>query len=367
MLAISRPIDQLRSSHSTTPESITASFGLEAVMPLLQMHDSFLECLVDKLGSADHALCANALNLINALTRDSIMNGAEDEWPPLVIKLQALGVISAVESLMRGGSNGQLVRPLLQFQGLTKVLLARWRHVRIDLDKPEHRIALNQSRASSFRPNHTRPGTSRSNKSQQNEPVIDHASDNWRRLGFRSENPVQDFEGAGFLGLMDLSEFVRRNAESFQDILLGQSVMLQEHRCPIARASLSVTMLLYEYFDVESIKNEDIGSRLWSEIQEDQLERHIEPFILRWETLHCASVRAFLKLWKEAGATTKDYHKIEDLTRLLIGKVLGHFRQMNTMEQIEKELISIGLEDVRKWQLTELGEAYEYAWGADLG
>lgn len=336
-------------------------------MPLLQMHASFLDCLVEKLGSADHALCANALNLINALTRDSIINGPADEWPQMIIKLQELGVITAVEGLMRGGDLPDLVGPLLEFQGLTKVLLARWRGVRVESERAEHRAALRQLHASSFRPDQPQSGSSQSNKSQLNGSETERAQDKWRRLGFHSEKPAREFVDAGYLGLIDLSEYVRRNLDTFQNTLLEQSVMPPEQRCPVVRASLSVTMLLYEYFDVESITNKDIASSLPSHIEGSVLETHVEPLLLRWERLHCASVDAFFRLWKEAGAVTKDYHKIEDLTRLLIGKVLGNANRKGTTEQVERELANVGLNDVRKWQLTELEEAYGYAWGADFG
>lgn len=335
-------------------------------MPLLQMHDSFLDCLIDKLASADHVLCANALNLINALMRDSIINGVENEWPQLVIKIQELGVISAVEILMRGGALPELVGPLLEFQGLTKVLLARWRGVRVEADNLDHRAALRQLQTLSVRPNVQQSVSSHSNKSQMTGMDAERAPDKWRRLGFPSEKPAREFENAGFLGLMDLSEYVRKNSEGFQNILLEQSVMRLEQRCPVVRASLSVTMLLYEYFDVDSITNEDGGSLSPpSRFPGGSLERQVEPLLLRWERLHCASLGAFLTLWKESGALAKDYHKIEDLTRLLIGKILGNSDRKSSIEQVEREITKVSLSDVRNWQLTELEEAYSYAWGDD--
>lgn len=333
-------------------------------MPLLQMHEDFLDCLVERLGSADHALCVNALNLINALMRDSIVHGEDDEWPQLIVRLQELGVISAVESLMRGGALPDLVSPLLEFQGLNKVLLARWRGVAVDDAKYEHGAALQQLHFSSFRPD--LPRSASSDKSQLNGADLDQAPHKWRRLGFQSEKPAREFGDAGFLGLMDLSEYVRRNIDTFQNTLLEQSILPPEQRCPVARASLSVTMLLYEYFDVESITNEDYSARLLSNMQGDNLERYIEPLLLHWERLHRAALTAFLKLWKDAGAVSRDYHKIEDLTRLLIGHVLGDHSRRGTTQEVEEQLVGACLGDVRKWQLVELEEAYDYAWGTDV-
>jgi len=331
-------------------------------MPVLQDHDLFLDCLVDRLGSADHVLCANALKLINALMRDSIVNGVDDEWPKLIVRLQELGVISAVEGLMRRVVLSDMATPLLEFQGLTKVLLARWRTVRLEREKPEHREALNRLHVSSFRPDHRISLSSHSDTSQSE---ADRAPDKWRRLGFQSEKPMREFRDAGYLGLMDLTEYVRRNLDTFQDVLLEQSVIPVDQRCPAARASLSVTMLLYEYFDVESITDEDIDSSIPASADKDDMGSHIEPLLLRWERLHCAFLDAFMKLWKQAGAMTRDYNKIEDLTRLLIGNILRKSSRKGTVEDVEREVLGASLAQVRSWQIVELEEAYEYAWGVD--
>ncbi|KAL1302524.1 hypothetical protein AAFC00_002910 [Neodothiora populina] len=358
MLVVTRRPDQTRYIRPASSSS-ERSFGISDVMPLLQMHEEFLECLIEHLGSADHALCVNALSLINALMRVSIVSGTGDAWPQFVIRLQELGVLSAVEDLMRVPAPQDLSRCLLDFQNLIKVLLARCRRVALELEKYEHRSALNELHNASFRPDY--PLSTSSNGSDSDRP-----SDKWRRLGFQSEKPASDFEDAGFLGLMDLSDYVRRNTDAFRNTLLEQSILPPDQRCPVARASLSVTMLLYEYFDVEKAVDDDAISGLPTSIGEDNLEQQIEPLLLHWERLHRASLLAFFRLWKEAGAVDKDYHKVEDLARLLIGTVLGRLDRKSPAEEVERKLVNASLSDVRKWQLSELDEAYDYAWGADL-
>lgn len=54
-------------------------FGFRALKPAIEAHAEFLEMLVNRLSSADHALCANSLQLINALMRDAITNDADTE------------------------------------------------------------------------------------------------------------------------------------------------------------------------------------------------------------------------------------------------------------------------------------------------
>lgn len=71
-------------------------FGFRALKPAIAVFPDFLEMLVSRLSSADHALCANALQLINSLMRDAITNDSDTEWPRFIKRLQDLGVIKAV-------------------------------------------------------------------------------------------------------------------------------------------------------------------------------------------------------------------------------------------------------------------------------
>ena len=124
-------------SRPYNPPSSTQSenFGFKALKPAISVYPQFLEMLVSRLSSADHALCANALQLINSLMRDAIMNDAENEWPKFIKRLQDLGVIKAVYVLMQSSATQDLAHPLLEFQALTKVLLRRWKDVPVDLQK----------------------------------------------------------------------------------------------------------------------------------------------------------------------------------------------------------------------------------------
>jgi engulfment/cell motility protein 1 len=149
VLVVSRPFNPYK-----LPQPSEDEFGFKTLVPLLRVHPNFLDCLVDKLASADHALCANALHLVNALMRDSVANGGETEWPKFINRLHELGVISGVENLMRGDSLHEIAEPILEFQNLMKILLARWRYILVDIDKPEHRRALKELHVYSFPANH---------------------------------------------------------------------------------------------------------------------------------------------------------------------------------------------------------------------
>ncbi|KAH0255523.1 hypothetical protein KCU91_g17434, partial [Aureobasidium melanogenum] len=217
----------------------------------------------------------------------------------------------------------------------------------------EHRQALKELQISSF--------PSKYQASQQ-----DLNSDKWQRLGFSSDSPAADLEESRFLGMMNFTEYVRRNRDAFQRELLEQSVLPIQQRCPIAKASLSVTMVLYEHFEIANMDGRDPTQSTATSENIKDAERLVKPLLLRWEDVHAASLKAFIRLWKEAGATTDDYRKIDDLSRLLIRTILGQADRRTTMNQVEEQLSSTNLAKVREWQLQDVSQIYEYAWGQDL-
>lgn len=81
---------------SSEPTVQPGPFGFRALKPAIAVYPEFLEMLVNRLSSADHALCANSLQLINSLMRDAITNDSDTEWPKFIRRLQDLGVIKAV-------------------------------------------------------------------------------------------------------------------------------------------------------------------------------------------------------------------------------------------------------------------------------
>ncbi|KAI4842682.1 hypothetical protein E4T44_07168 [Aureobasidium sp. EXF-8845] len=286
--------------------------------------------------------------------RDSVANGGETEWPKFINRLQELGVISGVEDLMHGDALHEIAAPVLEFQSLMKILFARWRHILVDLEKTEHRRSLKELQVSSFPSNY-----------QASQQELD--LDKWQRLGFSSDNPAADLEETRFLGMMNFTEYVRRNRDAFQKELLEQSVMPLEQRCPIAKASLSITMVLYEHFEIAQMDGQDPTKNTTTSEDIKDAERLAKPLLLRWEDVHAASLNAFIRLWKEADATINDYRKIDDLSRLLIRTVLGQSDRRATVDQVEEQLGSTTLAKVREWQLQDVSQIYEYAWGQDLG
>ena len=349
---------QVSAHRATQPDA----FGFRALKPAIAAYPQFLEMLVSRLSSADHALCTNALQLINSLMRDAITNGAENEWPKFIKRLQDLGVIRAVYGLMQGTALQDLAHPLLEFQGLTKVLLRKWREVPIDLEKSEHRRALKGVHLAS---NPEKVSEESAENSDDGGSRRKHNPDKWRRLGFASESPASEFGEVGFLGMMDFSDFVRRNEDSFQKLLLEQSAQSTESRCPMARASISVTATLYEHFEIDKSDLEDSKGYL-SLDSRSSIDRVFKPVLLQWQRLHTSGLLAFLRLWKSTGAEITDFGKVAELVRILLEAVVGGTSRTKEIEKVEEELVSYDYQRLRELQMELFELTYEDTWGHHL-
>ncbi|KAK8089736.1 elmo ced-12 family [Apiospora hydei] len=336
----------------------------------------FFDLVIQQLDSADHALCANALMLINSLIRDAVStepsgNGsnknASEEWPKFIKRLQDLGLIKAVYNLMQGSALQDLAHPLLEFQSLTKMLLRKWKELRVDLERPEHRRALKGLHLASAPSRDHLNGTV--NGDDAPEPSSKkgsrkHNPEKWRRLGFESENPAVEFEGAGFLGMMDLTDYVRKNEDGFQKLLLEQSTRPLTERCPVARASLSVTQTLYDQFDCNKTDIEDLrGYQLSDTRHQDKLFR---PLLLQWSRLHTAGLQAFFRLWKATGAGQGDFEKIVELVRILMDQVVGSSGRSKDVVDVEEDLLEYDLARLRELQMDLLEMSFEENWGQHL-
>ncbi|KAF2270363.1 hypothetical protein CC78DRAFT_563771 [Lojkania enalia] len=331
--------------------------GFRRLKPAVDLHPQFLPMLVEKITSADHALCANSLQLINSLMRDAIANEADFEWPRFIKQLQELGVIKSVYGLMQGSAIQDLAHPLLEFQSLTKVLLRKWREEKVDLEKTDHRRAIRGLHAAS-NPEKPAAGIDPKGSKKQNPAK-------WRRLGFDTESPAWEFNTTGFLGLMDLTDFVYKNEDGFQKLLLEQSAEPEDQRCPIARASLAVTSILYEHFEVD--KSDDGEAHRYVSIESrSNFDRAFKPLLLHWSRLHTSGLNAFIRLWSAAGAQSEDFEKIEELVRILIEQIVGQAPRTKEIKDVEEELSEFDIQRLRELQMELLELTYEDAWGHHL-
>lgn len=367
-------------NHIATTVRTPGMFGFRALKPAVAVYPQFFEHVISHLQSADHALCAAALMLINALIRDAISKGergtsgvsgtrtgANEEWSKFIKRLQDLGLIKAVYNLMQSSAMQDLAQPLLDFQSLTKVLLRKWKDVKVDLERPEHRRALKGLHLASA------PDRSFASGNGNTTPVLlegdkgsrRHNPEKWRRLGFETESPASEFHTAGFLGMMDLTDYVRKNEDGFQKMLLEQSTKPLHERCPVARSSLAVTLMLYEHFQVDRADLEDIKSQQVIENIKAN-DKIFRPLLLQWSRLHTAGLHAFFRMWKATGADRDDFEKVAELVRILIEQVIGQASRTRDVAEIEEEFQEYECLRLRELQMELLDLSFDDQWGTHL-
>ncbi|KAJ8122260.1 hypothetical protein ONZ43_g1503 [Nemania bipapillata] len=359
------------------PESTPGTFGSRALRPAIAVYPQFFELVIQKLQSADHALCATTLSLINALIRDAISNedtsrgnttssGTGEEWPKFIKRLQDLGLIKSVYTHMQSAALQDLAHPLLEFQCLTKVLVKKWRHVKVDLERPEHRRALKSIHLSSApsKDNLNGNGDTKVEEVQEmgKKGSRKHHPEKWRRLGFETESPASEFHSIGFLGMMDLTDYVKKNEDDFQKLLLEQSTRPLYERCPVARASMAVTLILYDHFGCGNSDIEDTRS-LFQIIDSKQQDKMFHPLLLQWSRLHTAGLQAFFRLWKNTGAEQHDFDKVMELVRILIERVVSQASRHKDIIEIEEEFLEYDLARLRELQTNLLSASFEDRWG----
>lgn len=373
-------------SHSQSSGiKIPGAFGFRALKPAVAVYPHFFEMVVSQLNSADHALCANALMLLNALMRDAVTNdtsnggnagkdgkssGSAEEWPKFIKRLQDLGVMKTVYTLMQSSALQDLAHPLLEFQVITKVLLRKWRDVKVDLERPEHRRALKGLHLSSAPERKDAYGNGGSTRIETlseagKKSSKRHNPEKWRRLGFETESPAWEFDHTGFLGMMDLTDFVRKQEDEFQKILLEQSSRPMQERCPIARASLAATSILYEHFEIDKADVEDAKSYHALDGMRDY-DKIFKPTILQWSRLHNAALHAFFRLWRATGADKDDFDNVGELVRILIDQVVGNSPRTKDVQELEDDLRDFEYSRLRELQMELLDLNFEDEWGSHL-
>jgi hypothetical protein len=268
-----------------------------------------------------------------------------------------------------------LAHPLLEFQALTKVLLRKWRDVKVDLEKPEHRRALKGLHLSSapekkdgLTASHSVSGSA--SRAEEVEGTTRkgsrrHNPEKWRRLGFESESPAYEFESTGFLGMMDITDYVRKQEDGFQKLLLEQSTKPMHERCPFARASLAVTSILYEHFEVDNSDVEDAKAYLVLDGMKNY-DKIFRPLLLQWSRLHTAALQQFFRLWKATGAEQEDFEKVAELLRILVDQVVGQASRTKDVAEVEEELQEFEYSRLRELQMQLLEVSLEDQWGSHL-
>ncbi|SNX87145.1 related to Engulfment and cell motility gene 1 protein [Melanopsichium pennsylvanicum] len=322
---------------ATTSAPPVYRYGFEFVYDEIQREKLFLQTLVNRIGSSDTTLKLYSLSLINSLLR----NVSDDLFENFTSELEKLNASKAVAWLMDSNRGDELSSSILDYQ--SNVIRAAHRRMRTTVTPTDKRhvhalsyiwlqakitdiVVLNSSGSSA---DDSRPSLGATTRYK------------WRRIGFASESAAKEFGRTGWLGLSCLESFVRSDPELYSKIILEQISRAEERRCMFARASIEVTSILADHWDIESGSFTTTTTYL--------------PFLLSFPKVHHLALRFFLRMWNESGAAASDFPRVSALVRSQVNEALGNQEETSrTWSDLEDAFLHSEYRTVRDRQMKEL-------------
>ncbi|KAL0953838.1 hypothetical protein HGRIS_005016 [Hohenbuehelia grisea] len=319
---ISIPGSQLAgpsTSPPVPPLGTVYRYGFTAVFEQMRKEPSLLETVVNRLGSADTAMAQYSMMLINSL----LAHASDERWEEFIAELERLNVRKAVVRLMSSHTIEDLTSCILDFQANIVRVTYRKKMTDIDPDTSAHAATLRFIWASTKLQEET---------DEHGEPLM------WRRIGFDTEDIVEEFAEVGILGLECMKRLVQSEPE-FSKVVLEQLSRAEERRCPIAKASNEVVELLSEHWSIFAPGYSTSTT--------------FQPFFLDFYKVHTLATHFFLRMWSESGAAFGDFDRVVALVRSQI-KVALRSENVRAWHEVEHDFTDCEYRAVRDRQMKEL-------------
>lgn len=320
---ISAPGPQLAGSSQDPPSAVPGSiyrYGFHVVFEQMRKERGLLETVVNRLGSADTAMTQYSMMLINSL----LSHASDARWEEFISDLERLNVRKAVVRLMSLHAIEDLTSCILDFQANIIRVTNRKKTTLVDPEIEEaHVVALDAIWACS--------------KLEEEFDANDQPL-RWRKLGFDTEDIVQEFSEVGVLGLECLKRFVESDPD-FPKVIVEQLSRGEERRCPIAKASNEVVELLSEHWAIFAPGYSTSTT--------------FQPFFLEFHKVHSLATQFFIRMWSESGATSGDFTRVVALVRSQV-KVALRRENVRPWHEVEQDFIGYQYRAVRDRQMKEL-------------
>ncbi|KDR80657.1 hypothetical protein GALMADRAFT_222250 [Galerina marginata CBS 339.88] len=317
------PGPQIASSSRGPPAPPPGSiyrYGFHIVFEQMRKERGLLETVVNRLGSADTAMAQYSMMLINSL----LAHASDARWEEFISELERLNVRKAVVRLMSLHTIEDLTSCILDFQANVIRVTYRKKTTIVDPDVDEsHADALKSIWACSRLDEELDPSGQKLK---------------WRKLGFETEDIVQEFSEVGVLGLECLKKFVESDPD-FSKVILEQLSRPEERRCPIAKASNEVVELLSEHWAIFAPGYSTSTT--------------FQRFFLDFPKVHSLATQFFIRMWSESGAATGDFTRVAALVRSQV-KVALRRENVRPWHEVEHDFIECEYRAVRDRQMKEL-------------
>ncbi|KAG2176830.1 hypothetical protein INT44_007494 [Umbelopsis vinacea] len=297
-------------------------YGYNFVHRSCKEETEFIPTLVQRLQSPDYLLCLNSLELITTMLK----HVTDEHRGDLTEDLQNLNVRKFAIRLMNDHPSEELTTYLLDFQTAYTKNAQKRRKTMVSLSNPRHARLLNDIwQAANI----------------ENVEVM--GARKWKKIGFSTEIPQREFGRTGVFGLENMHSFAIKDKDTFAKMVLEQVHRTHERRCPFARASIEVTDLLSDYWNVSSNVN-------LSDFQ---------PLMLSFDSVHHTTLHLFFRIFHDMEATTYDFSKVSALVRSQIRYALKN-EGVKTIFEFDKVMLETPYDVIRDRRLKEL------EWADDL-
>lgn len=312
----------IASSSRTPPVAPPGSvyrYGFQSVYEQMRRQKGSLETVVSRLGSPDTAMAQHSMMLINSL----LSHVNDTYWDEFIADLERLNIRKAAVRLMSSHID-DLTSCILDFQAnIVRVTYKK----KITVVEPEVELA----HLSGLHYIWECSGVQEELDSE-GQPL------KWRKLGFDTEDIMEEFQDAGVLGLDCLVNFVQDDPDFFSKVILEQLSRPEERRCPVAKASNEIVELLSQH---------------WTIYAPTYSTSTFQPFFLNFPKVHCLALHFFLRMWNESGSAADDFSRISALTRSQI-KVALQQESVRPWHEVEHDFLECEYRAVRDRQMQEL-------------
>lgn len=153
-------------------------------------------------------------------------------------------------------------------------------------------------------------------------------SDDWKKLGFQSDDPMRDFRGTGIFGVEQLLFFAEKCPQKFHYIL-DLNHEREGERYPIVVASFNVTMMLFELLgwgwktkNVSSCTNQNCYYQMVKMIAPNP-ETDIAQSKFALNVMFCVAMILLDAKWDQMAASYMDFPNVIKATQKEYEDIFG--------------------------------------------
>ncbi|CAO3703335.1 unnamed protein product [Rhizopus stolonifer] len=323
-ILVTQPLSTIARPATVILERLCANgsevFGYPTLHQAMQDEPDFIEVLVDRLLSPEYLLSTASLSLLIALLRHVTV----EHQTQLVDAFEHSAMKKNVLRLMKNHPTDEMKLLIMNYQTVYLQNIGKRQTTALTGHIDQIEILQNIW------------------KTAKVEHVKTLGLQKWKKIGFSSEVPQREFTRVGILGLEQMHSFVLKYPDLFSKLILEQIHRPEVKRCPFAKASIEVTDLLCDYWNVSSTKS-----------------LVFQPIVFDFDHLHSTTLQNFFRIFQEMEASIFDFSKVSALVRSQLQSTLNN-NAVKDIHDFDKNMFGTAYSVIRDRRLKEL------EWADDL-